>query len=209
MIKEEQIVKEYHFLNPISTVKELELGLGSLNEHEVNTVIVPPLMLRKAVEKLQEKQINIATIVGLPYGFNAIESKLSDIILAMVDGAKEMLVALNMTALKNADWQYLAKELSMLLQVVKAKERKLSIVVNFSLLTNDEIIKCCDLYGVAGIDSFTLNVEPTLPSLEQIQLIRKHLADAVQLRIFVNNAVEIEPLCAAGITLVCGELPVK
>lgn len=209
MIKEGQIVKEHHFLNPVSTVKEMELGLVSMNDHEINTVIVPPLMVKKAVETLQGKKTNVATIVGFPFGFNAIESKLADIILAMVDGASEMLVALNMTALKNADWQYLAKELSMLLQVVKAKERKLSIVVNISLLTNDEIIKCCDLYGVAGIDALTLNTAPKLPSLEQIQMIREHLADAVQLRIFVNNEVDIEPLCAAGITLVCGELPVK
>lgn len=209
MIKKVQIINEQHFLNPISTLKEMEQGLVSLNEHEINTVIVPPLMVKKAVEKLLGNKTNVATIVGFPFGFNAIESKLSDIILAMVDGATEMLVALNMTALKNDDWQYLARELSMLLQVIKAKERKLSIVVNISLLTNDEIIKCCDLYGVAGIDSLTLNTAPKLPSLEQIQMIREHLADAIHLRIFVNNEVEIEPLCAAGITLVCGELSVK
>lgn len=209
MSKEGQIVKEHHFLNPISSVKEMQLGLVSLNDLEINTVIVPPLMVKKAVETLQGKKTRVATIVGFPFGFNAIESKLSDIILAMVDSATEMLVALNMTALKNGDWQYLAKELTMLLQVVKAKERKLSIAVNVSLLTNDEIIKCCDLYGVAGIDSLTLNTDAQLPSFEQVHLIRKHLADAVQLRTFVNNEIEIEKLVATGLTLFSTELPVK
>jgi deoxyribose-phosphate aldolase len=99
----------------------------------------------------------------------------------------------------------------MLLQVVKAKERKLSIAVNAALLTNDEIIKCCDFYGVAGIDSFTLNTDDSIQfaAAAQIKLFRQHLADVVQLRILVNNYDSLSHLQTSGIVQISGPSPVK
>ena len=137
MTNPKNTIQELHFIGPETTVQHLESWARSSASAAIISIIVPPLLVKKAVAVVAEKQLSVATIIGFPHGFNAIESKLSDIILAMVDGASEMLVALNITALKNGDWQYLAKELSMLLQVVKAKERKLSIAVNAALLTND------------------------------------------------------------------------
>jgi deoxyribose-phosphate aldolase len=211
MINSKNTIQELHFIGPETTVQHLESWAMSSASAAIVSIIVPPLLVKKAVAVVTEKQLSVATIIGFPHGFNAIESKLSDIILAMVDGASEMLVALNITALKNGDWQYLAKELSMLLQVVKAKERKLSIAVNAALLTNDEIIKCCDLYGVAGIDSFTLNTDDSIQfaTAAQIKLFRQHLADVVQLRILVNNYDSLSHLQTAGIDQISGPSPVK
>jgi len=211
MITEINVFKEYHFIAPTTTVVEVESWISSLDTADPTTIMVPPLLVKRTKAAVADKQIGVATIIGFPSGFNAIESKLSDIILAMVDGAAEMLVALNMTALKNGDWQYLAKELSMLVQVVKAKERKLSIAVNAALLTTDEIVKCCDLYGVAGIDSFTINTNDAedLLSIELIQFFRQHLAEAVKLRIFTNSNYDAKSLSNAGIGLLACKAPVK
>jgi deoxyribose-phosphate aldolase len=57
-----------------------------------------------------------------------------------------------MSALKNADWQYLAKEINTILPVIKSKGRITGVILETSLLTEKEMITCCDIYGAAGVD---------------------------------------------------------
>jgi deoxyribose-phosphate aldolase len=136
---------------------------------------------------------------------------LSDIILAIVDGATEVLVALNVTALKNGDWQYLAKELNMLMQVVKGRPCKLGIAVDIALLSSEELTKCCDLYGLAGISTFTINTDPaTLCTANSaIRQIRQQLADAIPLRMLTPLNSSFDDISTTEIELICTPIPVK
>ena len=211
MIEANNFTNEYHFLSPLATIQAIKDAAYELNGPEVKTIIVSPLMVKAATLIWAEKGIPVATIIGFPYGYNAIESKLSDIILAIVDGATEVLVALNVTALKNGDWQYLAKELNMLMQVVKGRPCKLGIAVDIALLSSEELTKCCDLYGLAGISTFTINTDPaTLCTANSaIRQIRQQLADAIPLRMLTPLNSSFDDISTTEIELICTPIPVK
>ena len=51
-------------------------------------------------------------------------------------------------------------------------------------MTNDEIIKCCDIYGVAGIDFMKTSTgyAEKGASIEAVILMRKHLPDTIQIK---------------------------
>ncbi len=147
-------------------------------------VCVLPLLVPACKEKLVATGLEISAAIGFPTGHSVIEAKLAETVLAMVDGADEICLHINILALKNLDWQYLAKELNTIQPVVQAKQKKLVIVLDISYLTNEELIQCCDLYGAAAVNAFQLGTgfNGAVANLETIKTVRTHLADAVAIR---------------------------
>ena len=167
-------------------------------------VCVPPLFVKKAKELVAGYPVRVSTVIGFPYGYNVIEAKLAEIVLAMVDGAEEMDMVINTTALVNGDWQYLARELNSIMPVVQKRQTALTIVIESDLLLPEDLIKCCDLYGVAGVQCFALSTgtEAKLPGLENVALVRTHLAESVGIKVSGTFATENEMrlFTAAGAT---------
>lgn len=174
--------REYILLNPAFILSQLPALCTEAIENNIEQISVPPLLVKKTADILVNTSIRVGSPIGYPFGWNAIEAKLAETILAMVDGAAELELYINITALKNNDWQYLANELNTILTVVKKKQRQLNIVVDPLWLSNEDLIKCCDLYGVAGIECFTLITEQDNSIDAQLQLVRQHIADAITVR---------------------------
>lgn len=175
---------EYSITKPDTTVREIELLCKRAVEDAVVAVCVPPLLVEKAKSFLTDAPVKVVTVIAYPYGYSVIESKLAEIIMAMVDGVDELDVVVNLTALKNNDWPYLATELNTLLPVIRKKNKGLTIVLECGLLNDDELIKCCDLYGIAGVDFISLATGTGhAAEIDLIRLVRKHLADAVGIKV--------------------------
>lgn len=104
--------------------------------------------------------------------------------------------------LKNNDWQYLANEINTVLSVVRSKSRKMTVILETGLMTDEEIIKACDIYGAAGVD-FVKAGTGTLENsqvAEQVKLVRKHLAEPVLIKVAtgIRNYSDATNLFAAG-----------
>jgi deoxyribose-phosphate aldolase len=147
-------------------------------------VCVPPLFVKKAVGLVSGSAVKVATVIGFPFGYSAIEAKLAETVLAIVDGADELDVVINISAIKNNDWQFLANEINTLLPITRQKNKVVKIIIESGVLTDEEIIKCCDLYGAAGVDfvKTSTGYAQTGATVEAVKLMRKHLADAVKIK---------------------------
>lgn len=175
--------KETILLDPAFTIPQLASLCSHAIENNIELVSVPSIWVKKAAELLANTNIKVAACIGYPFGWNAIEAKLAETILAMVDSASEIELYINITALKNNDWQLLAKELNTISTVVKKQGCSLNIVADPVWLTNEDMIKCCDLYGIAGINCFTLVSENGESIESALKQVRQHLADAVAVRV--------------------------
>ncbi|RYY48610.1 MAG: 2-deoxyribose-5-phosphate aldolase [Chitinophagaceae bacterium] len=176
---------EYCCLNPIASLAYIEDYCRRTIGENLDSITLPSLFVKRAKEILGEHPISLSTAIAVPFGWSVIEAKIAEIILAMVDGADELEVMINMTALKNNDWQYLAKELNTILTVVRKQQKRINIIVESEYLNAEEITRCCDLYGAAGIDCLSLSTgfHERLPAFETVRQFRSQLADAVQLKI--------------------------
>ena len=174
---------DHSFLKPTTTITNIENLCIEAKEYGFRAVCVPPLFVKKATELLKDSNIKIATVVGFPFGYSAIEAKLAETVLAIVDGADEIDMVINIAALKNADWQFLAKEINTIMPVVKSKGRIMKLILETGLLNDDEIITCCDIYGAAGADFIKTSTgfAEKDATVESVKLLRKHLADAVKI----------------------------
>ncbi len=174
---------DHSFLKPTTTIAEIECLCSEAKEYSFRAVCIPPLFVKKAKELLKESAIKVATVTGFPFGYSAIEAKLAEAVLAIVDGADEIDMVVNIVAIKNADWQYLAKEINTIMPVVKNKGIGMTVILETGLLNDTEIITCCDIYGAAGVDFVKTSTGYAAKgvSIEAVKLLRSHIADKVKI----------------------------
>jgi len=197
--------------SPVSTLDAVKKICDRAKENSVLKICVPPLFIKKAKEFIGESNITVSTVIGFPFGYSAVEAKLAEIVLAILDGVDEVDVVINIAALKNNDWQYLAHELNALLPVIKNKQKSIGIILETGLLSDDEIVKCCDLYGIAGVDFIITSTgySERGASRETVKLIRQHLADAIQIVASgnVNDPIFAKDLLETGAAFVWSTHP--
>jgi deoxyribose-phosphate aldolase len=174
--------KEYILIDPALSLTDLAAYCTQAIENNIEQLTVPPLLIQKTSELLINTHIRVGALIGYPYGWNIIESKLAETIMAMVDGAAELELYINLTALKNNDWQYLAKELNTILTLINKQQKLLNILLDPRWTTDTELVQCCDLYGIAGINCFSLISEAGGNMDNQLTLVRSHIADAIEVR---------------------------
>jgi deoxyribose-phosphate aldolase len=141
-------------------------------------------MIKVAKNYLQSNSVKTATVIGFPFGYAAIEAKIAESVLAMVDGADELDMVINLIALKNNDWQYLANEITHILPVVKQQNKVIKIIIESGILTDEEIMRCCELYGAAGVDFLKTSTgyAEKGATIEAVRLMRKHLPHDIQIK---------------------------
>jgi deoxyribose-phosphate aldolase len=175
---------DHTILKPTSTLQEVETLCKEAVQYNFAAVCVPPIFVKNAVNFCSNSTVKVATVIGFPFGYSAIEAKLAETVLAMVDGAEELDVVINIAALKNNDWQYLAKEINTLMPVIKSKGKRIKVIIESGILTDQEIMQCCDLYGVAGVDFLKTSTgyAEKGASVHAVTLMRNYLADAIQIK---------------------------
>lgn len=175
---------DHTILKPTCLVSDIEKLCAEAKQHNFAAVCVPPNFVKLAKEQVAGSDVKVATVIGFPFGYSATEAKIAEIILAMVDGADELDVVANISAIKNGDWAAIADEINHIMPIIRSKGKAVKIIIESGVLTDDEIVKCCDIYGVAGIDFLKTSTgyAEKGASVEAVQLFRKHLPEAVHIK---------------------------
>lgn len=108
-------------------------------------VCVPPYYLETAKKILKGSNVNLCTVVGFPLGYQHIAVKVEECKRAIDEGADELDVVINIAAVKNGDWDAIHAELDHLSTMISMKDRIFKLIFETALLTQDEIIKLCEL----------------------------------------------------------------
>jgi deoxyribose-phosphate aldolase len=189
-------------LKPDTTIGDVENLCREAIEYKIKTVCVPPLFVKTAKALTGKTDIQVATVIGFPYGYSAIEAKVAEIMLAIIDGADELEMMINTGAVKNNDWQFLANEINTVIPVIRSKGKKITVIFETGLMNNQEIITACDMYGAANVDFIKAGTGTmqNVIMLEQVKLIRKHLATQVHIKVATNikNYSHAKDLFKAG-----------
>lgn len=197
----------HSILKADTSLADVEKVCKEALKHDFKSICIPPFYIKKAKEFLASSNIKISTVIGFPFGYSAIEAKIAEIVLAIIDGVDEIEVTANTSAIKNNDYNFIANELNTILPIVRSKNKFLKIIIESGSLTNDELKKCCDIYGAAGIDYLKTSTGfgEKNTSLNAIHFIRKHLADAVKLEAGYNKITHAfaEGLIKEGVDRLC------
>ena len=119
-------------------------------KYEFLGVCVNPMYVKLAKENLKDSNVKIVTVGGFPLGANRPEVKAYETKLAIEDGADEIDMVINVTALKNKDYEFAKYDI----ETVKSacKDKPLKVILETDLLDKEEIKKACELCIEAKAD---------------------------------------------------------
>lgn len=113
-------------------------------------VCVNPLYVSLVKDNLKDSDVKIVTVVGFPLGANRSDVKAYEAQKAVEDGADEVDMVLNVTKMKDKDYDFVKKDIE---TVKKAcKDKPLKVILETDLLTDEEIAKACELCAEAKAD---------------------------------------------------------
>lgn len=216
-VKEIAAAIDHTLLKPGMLVADVDKLCQEAIRYGFAAVCVPPPFIKQAKLALKNSAVKVATVIGFPFGYSAIEAKLAETLLAIVDGADELDVVINFTAIKNTDWQLVANEINHLLPIIKSNQRVIKVIIESGVLTDDEIIKCCELYAAAGVDFMKTSTgyAEAGASVYAVALMRKHLGAHVQIKAsggirtyeFASQLMDAGATrigCSSGIAIITG-----
>jgi len=175
---------DHTILRPTTLLSDVEKVCKEATDNKFAAVCIPPLFVKHAKKFLAGSNVKIATVIGFPFGYSAIESKIAEIVLAIIDGADELDVVANIAAIKNNDWQFLASEINTIMPIIHKQQKVIKIIIESGILTEEEIIRCCDLYGIAGVDFLKTSTgyAEKGASVEAVKLMRANLPEHIQIK---------------------------
>ena len=141
---------EHTLLKQDATKQELEKLFEEAKKYRFKGVCVNPCNVKFAKEVLKDTEVNIVTVIGFPLGANVSEVKAFETKLAIQDGADEIDMVINVSALKNGDYDLVKDDI----KKVKAAcgTHPLKVILETDLLEKDEIKKACELCVEAKAD---------------------------------------------------------
>lgn len=141
---------EHTLLKQNATKEDLINLFEEAKEYNFKGVCINPLYVKFAKEYLKQTKIKIVTVVGFPLGANRSDVKAYETTKAIDDGADEIDMVINVTKIKDEDWDFVQKDIE---TVKKACGQKpLKVILETDLLTKDEIAKACEICIKAKAD---------------------------------------------------------
>ena len=175
---------DHTILKPTCLIADIEKLCNEAVEFGFAAVCIPPPFVKRAKIILAPTRVKVATVIGFPFGYAPIESKVAETVLSIVDGADELDMVINLIALKNGDWDYLQKEITVMLDVIRQKQKIVKVIIESGVLNTQEILGCCELYGRIGADfvKTSTGYAEKGATVEAVQLLRKHLPSSVHIK---------------------------
>lgn len=135
-----------------STVKEDILKLtNEAKEYQFASVCVNPTWVELGAQELKGTDVKVCTVIGFPLGANTKEVKVFETKDAIEKGAQEIDMVINIGKLKDGDYDYVESEISAVVEASKGKAI-VKVIIETSLLTDEEKKKACSLAVQAGAD---------------------------------------------------------
>ena len=175
---------DHTLLKPATTIHELKKLCEEALTYNFFAVCVPPPLVKNARTALANSSVKTATVIGFPFGYSVARAKLAEAQQAIQDGADELDVVINLVALKNKAWQYLELEMESITEVAHASNRVVKVIIESGILTDEEIIKCCEIYAKVGVDFLKTSTgyAEKGATLEAVQLMRAHLPSSIKIK---------------------------
>lgn len=141
---------EHTLLKQDATKEDFLKLFEEAKEHNFLGVCINPAYVKFAKDHLKGTGIKVVTVVGFPLGANLPSVKAYEAACAVEDGADEIDMVINVSALKDKNYEYVINDI----QTVKEScgFSLLKVILETDLLEKEEIKKACELCIEAGAD---------------------------------------------------------
>lgn len=139
---------DHTLLKPDATREKIEQLCKEAMEYNFATVCVNPYWVHYCERLLKNSDVGITTVIGFPLGATTTKSKVAETQDAILNGADEIDMVLNVGALKSYDFEGVRKDIAKVVEA--AAPHTVKVILETCLLTEGEIRSACKIAEQAG-----------------------------------------------------------
>ncbi|MFB5087929.1 deoxyribose-phosphate aldolase [Psychrobacillus sp. PGGUH221] len=142
---------DHTLLKQNATKDQIEKLCEEAKTYTFASVCVNPTWVELSAKLLQDSPVKVCTVIGFPLGASTTEVKAFETKNAIENGAEEIDMVINVGALKDADYDFIQKDIAAVVEAAKGKAI-VKVILETCLLTNEEIVKASEISKAAGAD---------------------------------------------------------
>jgi deoxyribose-phosphate aldolase len=175
---------DHSLLKPELDDAFIEDGCRLAAEYDVASVCVPPVHVRRAGAILAGTDVKVGTVVGFPHGYATTETKVAESRQALIDGATEIDMVLQIGALKSGRDADVQADIAAVVEVAHAGGAIVKVIFENTYLTDDEKIRACHVTEAAGADfvKTSTGFAPGGATHDDLRLMRANTSPHVQVK---------------------------
>lgn len=136
-----------------ATRTEIETLCKEAVQYHFGCVCVNPVYVKFAALLLKDSKVRLSSTVGFPLGTSLSEIKALEAVKAIEDGADELDMVINLSALKSGDCDAVKQDIEAVVDVKRlSNEIVVKVIIETAHLSNDEKMIACKLAKEAGAD---------------------------------------------------------
>jgi len=143
---------DHTLLKPDATHDQIAQLCYEARKYEFASVCVNPSHVRLCAELLRGSPVKVCTVIGFPLGATSTAVKVYETETAIRDGAAEIDMVINVGALKARDFELVAQDINEVVRIAHAAGAIVKVIIETSLLDQDEKVTACLLSKEAGAD---------------------------------------------------------
>lgn len=177
------------YLKASASKEEIIRFLEDCKRFHFAAAVVFPYWVPLAVRVLQDTDVKICTPIGFPYGTVTRSTKVYEARNAVTNGAEELDVVMNVSALKSGDIEYVQREIADIVSAAQlsgltedSRRTLVKVIIETPVLTRDEKITACEIVRDSGADFIKTSTGTAGNGgalLEDIHLIRTVLGPSI------------------------------
>ena len=175
---------EHTNLKPDATHQDIIRLCEEAVEHKFYGVCVSPYHVQLAKKTIKKAPVKIITVVGFPFGYNTVASKVEETKKAIIGGADEIDVVMNIAAFKSGDDATVLNDLQAVIMACHLQNKVAKVIIETALLSKAEIEKACRLCVDSEADfvKTSTGFASSGAKLEDIELMRKILPAKIKIK---------------------------
>jgi deoxyribose-phosphate aldolase len=185
-LTERQIAKtiDHSLLRPELDDAFIEAGCRLAAEYDVASVCVRPVDVARATAYLAGTDVKVGTVIGFPHGSSTTATKLHEAHGALVDGAVELDMVIDIGALKSGRDNDVMADIAALVSLAHARGAIVKVILENAYLTDDEKVRGSRLTEAAGADfvKTSTGFAPGGATHEDLALMRRTVSPHVQIK---------------------------
>lgn len=186
-------------LKAFCTWEDIQTLCEEAIRYQTASVCVPPCYIKRIKDTYGDR-VNICTVIGFPLGYSTTPVKEFETRQAIADGASEVDMVINISDVKNGDFQKVEDEIRTLKQA--AGDHILKVIIETCYLTQEEKIALCRAVTNAGADYIKTSTGFGTDGarIEDIRLFKEHIGPNVKMKAAggVKTAADLEMFLEAG-----------
>ncbi|MFC6323751.1 deoxyribose-phosphate aldolase [Companilactobacillus baiquanensis] len=207
------IIKKYTLDNLAQLVDHTNLHADASNEdmiklcdeakkYHFKMVAINQVQSKICHEQLKDTDIDVGAAISFPLGQTTIESKLFDTKNAIENGANEIDYVINITELKNKNYDYIEKEMSEMVAICRKNSVLIKVIFENTYLTNEEITTVAQIAKKVKPDFIKTSTGfgPSGAKVEDVKLMKSVVGDDVLVKAAggIRNSDDFIAMISAG-----------